>query len=132
MEKLVEKITTFFTFFFSNFIYEYSEEWDNKINELLKTEEPFLGRPNCIDGQYYTIHLGDVQIWIQNYPYGFGKQYINKGNHFQTIDVRPSKTTIRRLKKIADELKRKERFKKRVDINNFKLLRNNQIQIKHG
>jgi hypothetical protein len=122
MKNLIEKIKIFFTFFFNNFLYEYSEEWDKTLNELLKTEEPILGEPNTIDNQYYIMWLGNVQIWIQNYPYGFGKKYVFGSKN---VDVRPSKITIHKLKKIVDELKRKKRFKRKINVNKFKLLKNN-------
>lgn len=40
----------------------YSQEWDDKLNELMKREK---FKP--IDK--YTVRLGNLEIWIGNHPY---------------------------------------------------------------
>lgn len=120
--KIVDKIKLFFTFLFCTFQNKYSEEWDKEINELLKTCEPKLGRRNSLDGKYYDLHLGPRTIWIQNYPYSFAKPYTNVEKVI-FWEVRPSKKTILKTKKIVDELVKKERYKRKININKFKLLR---------
>jgi hypothetical protein len=120
--KIVDKIKLFFTFLFCTFQNNYSKKWDKEINELLKTCEPKLGKKNCLDGDYYNLHLGPRTLWIQNYPYSFATPYtdVEKATFGR---VRPSKKNILKIKKIVDELVKKERYKKKININEFKLLR---------
>jgi hypothetical protein len=80
--------------------YEYSREWDKELNrrldnysmefdqaELAAVEEPYV----CI--------LNYKEVWVRNYPYAFGVDY----NRFKEEGTgRPSKATIRRLKRMVD------------------------------
>lgn len=120
--EIVDKIKLFFTFLFTTFQIEYSEKWDKEINELLKMCEPKLGKRNILDGGFYTLHVGPRTLWIQNYPYSFGKP-LTCVEKVIFWEVRPSKKTILKIKKIVDELVKKERYKRKIDINEFKLLR---------
>lgn len=120
--KIKESIVFFFTLRFRFFLSSYSEQWDKELNELLKTCEPKLGRRNSIDGQFYTLHLGPRVLWIQNYPYSYAKPIVDV-DKMTFWEVRPSKKTIFRLNKIVKELVKKERYKRKINISEFKLLR---------
>lgn len=126
IREFFNKLYVWFVFFSQTFNYRYSKEWDEELNRLLDIERPILDKPNSLDGKYYWLYLGDTIVWIQNYPYGFGLELDENKN---TIKVRPSKKTILRLKKVVDVLKNKERFKKRITRNTFKLLRGDQKSI---
>lgn len=126
IREFFNKLYVWFVFFTQTFNYRYSKEWDEELNRLLDIERPILDKPNSIDGKYYWLYLRDTIVWIQNYPYGFG---LELDENKDTIKVRPSKKTILRLKKVVDVLKNKERFKKRITRNTFKLLRGDQKSI---
>jgi len=121
---IIENIIIFFTFRFSIFQSEYSEKWDRELNELLKTTQPKLGEKNSLDGNFYELYLGGKSIWIQNYPYAFGVEFF-RDEKIRFGNGRPSKRTILKLKKIVDELIEKRKYEKKINLNNFKLLKNN-------
>mgnify|MGYP001769164340 CR=1 FL=1 len=60
----------------------YSKEWDNKLNDLLKTENFIIVQEG------YKVRLNEYIIWVANHPY----------NSFTIIlcgyEVRPKRITI--------------------------------------
>ena len=74
----------------------YSKEWDEIVNLSMEKEEPVFGTPNGLDGKIYTVKFGDVEIWISNYPYGYGcPSPISYNNNI--TQKRPSRLTILKL-----------------------------------
>ena len=75
----------------------YSPIWDKKINDLL---DKYKFEP---DGhKNITAKLGDLTIWLGNYPYAYGTLYnINNISYTFTISSgpRPSRYTIWRMKR---------------------------------
>ena len=67
----------------------FSQEWDDKLNQLMDKFEPKYGKPNSIDGQIHTVSFNGNVVWIQNYPYAYATPY--------PVDIRPSRLTILRL-----------------------------------
>ena len=63
----------------------YSDDWDKTLNRLLD-EHTFTEQ----DG--FTCKLGNLQIWIQNYPYSCFHPYVPR------LDVRAKRTTIIRAR----------------------------------
>lgn len=77
----------------------YSEHWDKVLNNLMDNVKPKLNKPNSLDGEIYTINFENVEVWVRNYPYSYGYPYVSKN---EAIRVRPSRLTIKRLKKFVD------------------------------
>lgn len=78
----------------------YSEHWDKILNNLMDNVKAEISHPNSLDGVIYTIRFDKVEVWIQNYPYSYGHIY----NHDKSdsIKVRPSRLTIKRLKRFVE------------------------------
>lgn len=62
--------------------YQYSEAWDAKLNDLMKSEK-FIPISSC------TAKLGKLTLWVSNYPYAC----MTVDNKW---DLRPSRLTIKR------------------------------------
>jgi hypothetical protein len=77
---------------------ETSLSWDHRLNLLLDTEELKLEGP-------FTCSLGSQRVWIANYPYGFGSQYINCIGNTRML---PRVSTRKRLMKKLLEAQEKE------------------------
>ena len=76
--------------------YNYSKQWDIVINQLLDTH-----KLQIID--QYRAKLGNIEIWISNYPYASCvlsplSEY-KRGEFYIYRKVRPSRYTIYRLHK---------------------------------
>jgi len=74
----------------------YNKKVDKIINDLLDKYK-LKKESNC------RASLGSETIWIENYPYGFGNFYESKLDNF-----RPSRLTIRRIKRELDLLELEE------------------------
>jgi hypothetical protein len=75
--------------------YNYSKQWDIIINQLLDKH-----KMKNID--QYTAKLGNLEIWISNYPYAscvLSPLSPVSGNFYIYINKRPSRYTIYRLHK---------------------------------
>ena len=84
----------------------YSDHWDKVLNNLIDSDKGELGDVNSIDGQIYTIKFGDVEVWIQNYPYSYGHIHSSGG---ETLPKhRPSRLTIKKLEKMVERKKREK------------------------
>jgi hypothetical protein len=68
----------------------YNHDWNKKLNELLDS--------NNVDFLFssYRVDIGDSDVWIGNYPYSYGTTKV------MGREVRPSRRTILRLKKVVD------------------------------
>lgn len=60
--------------------YLYSSNWDKLLNELMETH-------TFTNVTEYTANLGNVRVWIENYPYA-------AFTPDRSIKVRPSRRTI--------------------------------------
>lgn len=63
----------------------YDPEWDHFVRMGIQLNMVSLATP-C------TVHIGGVQVWVENYPYGSGASYTGP-------QVRPSCKTIKLLQK---------------------------------
>jgi hypothetical protein len=68
----------------------HDHDWDKKLNELLD------GNNVNFLFSTYRVDIGDSDVWVGNYPYAYGT--INVMGR----EVRPSRRTILRLKKVVD------------------------------
>lgn len=76
----------------------YSPNWDKKVNDLL---DKYKFEP---DGHTnITAKLGDLTIWLGNYPYAYGTLYNTNISLRYTFTIsngpRPSRHTIWRMKR---------------------------------
>lgn len=78
----------------------YSEHWDKTLNNLMDNVKAEISEPNSLDGEIYTIRFDKVEVWIQNYPYSYGHIY-DRGKS-DTLKVRPSRLTIKRLNRFVE------------------------------
>lgn len=62
--------------------------WDTELNRL-------MDEGGITDLTNYIATIGDVKIWIRNYPYAFGSNYKNPA------EVLPSVATRKRLLKLV-------------------------------
>lgn len=61
-------------------------EWDHKLRELMKKHK--FVPIKSLSGAVYNAKLGDVVVWVENYPYASFNPYE------PNIRVRPSRTTL--------------------------------------
>ena len=101
---------------------KYDSAWDAKLNELAK-EHSFKSEAGKYSDCICYVSLGDVHMWVGNFPYSFFAQVTIKSIHsyrdgdrsifyeFQdnTTQSRPSRLTIHKLtKKLLADLKMKD------------------------
>lgn len=104
LRKMLQKIFDILTIIFNPSYwvmnYQYSPEWDRKLNELM-SKHP---------GNYYTdTKLGEYDIWIYNYPYAafrpsstrLSLSTIPHDDRF-VFSSRPSRLTIIKAKRKLD------------------------------
>lgn len=69
--------------------HSYCLNWDKKVNDLLDKHK--------FESDGTTVKLGDITIWLGNYPYSYGQRFsIAIGS--RTFGPRPSRYTIWRIK----------------------------------
>ena len=73
----------------------FNREWDEKLNLLMDKFPPVFGPINDLNGKIHTVSFGGVEVWVENYPYGYGTPHSLKG-------MRPSRVTILRLHKLIN------------------------------
>jgi hypothetical protein len=72
---------------------KFDSEWDKLLNELLDSGEPIvLCYPD--DPEQYTCRIGNVRIWLRNFPYASFSGYNAYGSYGLKS---PSKKTAARL-----------------------------------
>ena len=49
------------------------KDWDIKLRGLLKSNRPYSR------GCGFTVRLGGVPVWVQNWPYAYGYQFGGEG-----------------------------------------------------
>lgn len=87
IKQFIKDIFIYFIIITSFRIYSYNKEWDEKLNYLLNNYElEYKDR--------YEIKINGVDIWVENFPYAYGKPGIR-----YNLDVMPSKKTIFKLYK---------------------------------
>ena len=88
---------------------DYNAEWDKKLSEAIDKEA-------IVWDDYYNAYIDSpvkserVLVWVQNYPYYYATCKIGcyyNDSYIKTVEVRPSRYTIWRLK----ELEKKHRAK---------------------
>ena len=68
-----------------------SREWGETVEKLMDEYEPrYVDR--------YTIFLGDTQVWVESWPFAFGRKWRGA---FVDSPVPPRRTAIR-LRKLID------------------------------
>lgn len=67
--------------------YKTCKEWDSFLNELLDSNLVEKER-NC------SVKIGEVGVWISNYPYAYGSPYSP-----YELDILPKPRTVDRLRK---------------------------------
>jgi hypothetical protein len=83
----------------------YSKRWDEELNQLLDENKIEL-KPNILGG-VYKIKLGDIYVWVANYPYAYAT---SSGNTTIPNGVRPSRKTIIRLKEMMDKINTENKY----------------------
>lgn len=94
----------FHPIYWSFMLNEFDPKWDIELNELIDGGIAKLDRPNSIDGEHYFIIFNNdknCKVWISNYPYAYGADWRNPIGH----SIRPSKSTILRLRQLENKLK---------------------------
>jgi len=73
-----------------------SLEWDAMLNDLMDRHDP-------TEREKYTIKFGSINIWIENWPYAYGRPYngFRQGGN-PTVDVVPTVKTRLRLRAFVD------------------------------
>lgn len=75
-----------------------SMEWDAFLNSILDNIE-------YIDtSSHYTTIINEIKVWTSNWPYAYGSPY--------GIDVLPTVSTRKRLRKLIRDIKLNELIKK--------------------
>lgn len=84
-------------FFTPKFTLPLDENWDTLLNYLMDEFPVKAGSAFVLHGHRHTksISLGDFDIWVSNYPYGYGYQIDSNG---RAISGRPYSETIKRLR----------------------------------
>ena len=71
----------------------YNKEYDDSLNRMMDLNIPVMADRNSFgEISIFYAHLGDMKIWIENYPYAYCEF---KG-------MRPSRRTIARFKKYSE------------------------------
>jgi hypothetical protein len=52
-----------------------SKAWDKELNKLLDTNNIILGSYRGESDSYYTLLVGDVEVWVSNFPYAYGSKH---------------------------------------------------------
>ncbi len=102
IRKMLQKIFDIFTIVFnpSYWImnYQYSPEWDRRLNELMSKHTFTQSDPS---NPYTDTKLGEYNIWIHNYPYAAFRPESSRLNSLSvtphdrfTFSSRPSRLTI--------------------------------------
>jgi hypothetical protein len=81
-------------------LYAYDATLDKELNELVEAGEKFKpadGQP-FDNGVVYDVTIGDLHLWVGNYPYGFFTQ-TDKSGFRGPRPSRPSRRTIFNLRK---------------------------------
>jgi hypothetical protein len=101
---------------------KYDSVWDAKLNELVK-DHSFKSEAGKYSDSICYVSLGDVHMWVGNYPYSFLVQLTIKSTYtisdtervvfyeYQDSETqsRPSRLTIHKLtKKLLADLKMKD------------------------
>lgn len=77
------------------------KEWDAELNMLLDEHEIVPVSLSGSDKTVYTILLGDIEVWVGNYPYSFG-YHCPRRSCFSDRLTLPSSKTIIRLRKALE------------------------------
>lgn len=87
--------------------YSFSKYWDRDLNFLIDNASPKLLRGGLENDYYYIVFNDKVKVWIKNYPYAYGRvsDYSLFGG---TINMRPSRLTILKLRKLENKLKEED------------------------
>jgi hypothetical protein len=76
----------------------YSKRWDIELNRLIDEDNGVINY--FMDGvNFFQIQFGEIRVWVEHYPYGYGTPYCNKN---MPNNIRPSRKTIERLKEYVD------------------------------
>lgn len=82
----------------------YDEDWDRYVRTALNLN---MIRPYRFGGvavSNHTIFVGDIQVWVANFPYGYGHPY---GEH--DIHIRPRMRTLYALRRRELAMRREMR-----------------------
>jgi hypothetical protein len=82
----------------------YSKRWDIELNRMIDQDNGVIDYFS--DGvTYFTIKFGEIEVWVENYPYAYGTPNGTKGI---PSNIRPSRETIERLKDYVESIEKKE------------------------
>lgn len=95
--------------------------FNKELDELLISK---INNYEITDLNGYTCKIGGIEVWIKNYPYAYGRIYNGLNGdltHNQIVSsIRPSRSTIFKLKRKVDKYKEKRKAnKKRIKIDAF-------------
>ncbi len=102
IRKMLQKIFDIFTIVFNpsywTMNYQYSPEWDRRLNELMSKHCFIQSDPSS---PYTDTKLGEYNIWIHNYPYAAFRPESSRHNSLSVtphdrfaFSSRPSRLTI--------------------------------------
>lgn len=76
------------------------KKWDVELNALLDYHEETNGAETRNEANY-ILHINGVEVWIENYPYAYGRQWNSRAYYPNVNSVLPRRATRIRLRKIA-------------------------------
>lgn len=82
--------------------YMTSKTHSQKINQLLDDPDTGLILDPSISGVVYTILLGDLRLWVGNFPYAYGFvwDFFERSNRHM-----PDRATVFRLRQVVEAAK---------------------------
>lgn len=108
MKKFFLNLQFIFKPHFWSMLIPYNKKWDEDLNYLIDNCDAVLDEANSIDNKHYTIifRSGEyfVSVWVQNYPYSYGRPYLSLKYEER---YRPSRLTILKLRKLQLKLLKK-------------------------
>lgn len=76
------------------------KKWDAELNALLDHHEQTNGA-ETLNESNYIMHIKGVEVWIENYPYAYGRQWNSRAFYPNVNSVLPRRTTRIRLRKLV-------------------------------
>jgi|LakMenEpi03Aug12_release.lakeMendotaPanAssembly.Ray.scaffolds.fasta_scaffold51931_12 hypothetical protein len=79
-----------------------SKTHSQKINQLLDDPDTGLILDPSISGVVYTVLLGDLRLWVGNFPYAYGYvwDFFGRSNRHM-----PDRATVFRLRQVVEAAK---------------------------
>lgn len=76
------------------------KKWDAELNALLDHHETTNGEYSRRDDEY-TFHINGVDVWVENYPYAYGRRWMTGAYYPNASHAMPRRSTRLRLRKLV-------------------------------